>query len=129
MTATGMDRTSVPEFLLIVDASDAAKEAAEILREAFPRVHVAKSEDDALSFIDTLDARRDDLIAIVDASFVDEPTELCRVLRTRPFTTVATVREDDVVDVRGWPVVRRPYEASLANQCEGILATHRMNRI
>ena len=119
----------MPEFLLIVDASDAALQASQILREDFKRVHIAKSEEEARAFIDTLDPRRDDLIAIVDARFVDEPTALRRVLRMRPFTTVATVREDDAADPRGWPVVRRPYEARLADQCEAILVTHRMNRI
>ena len=122
----------MPEYFLVVDSSDAAEAAAQVLRAAWPRVDVATSTDAACARIAELHERGDDLVVIVDADLFDQAVELKCALGSRSNTIVMTATDSTTADSRTATerfVVAKPYGNALVDQTEEAVSHLRMNRV
>lgn len=127
-----ISEVTMPEYFLIVDHSELAKIAAQVLRAAWPRVDVADSAEIARARIAMLDEHRDDLVVIVDADLLDGALDLSRLLASRQNTIVMLALNDLANDRRAANqgfVVGKPYGDTLLDQTEDVVSRLRMKRI
>lgn len=123
---------TVSRYFLIVDHSESAEAAAQVLRTVGQRVDAANSAEIACERIAVLDEHRDDLVVIVDADLLDGALDLSRVLASRQNTIVMLALNDVANDRRAASqrfVVGKPYDDSLLDQTEEVVCHLTMNRL